>query len=130
VFEAKQTALEEYLKLNFAGVELVYENMKSPAPELFDEWARIVVMFGDSKRMQIGGRGYRHPGLLIVQVFIREGIGINRGVELADTVRGLLMDQVIAGVNLQVPSVIKVPVADAGWHQLQVVTPFYFDEVI
>jgi hypothetical protein len=132
MFESKQTAIEAFIQqhANMAGLQLVFENMKSPSAEVYDEWLRFTIQFGDSRRMQIGSGGYRHPGMIMAQIFTKEGVGINRGVELADLVNSMLRDQVISGVNVWVPKVIKVPVADAGWHQVQVAAPFYFDEVI
>jgi len=129
MFREKQTALEAYVQAGLPGSELVFENQPSPSPDLFDEWIRINVLNGDSKRMQIGGNGYRHPGIVTAQIFLREGIGIDRGVELADAVSTLMRDKVISGVNTQVPYITKNPVAEAGWFQVQVTIPFYFDEV-
>jgi hypothetical protein len=130
VFREKQASLELYVKNNFDVAFLAFENTPSPNPEIISEWARIAVLFGDSNRMQLGQPGgYRHPGVLTVQVFIREGVGIDRGVELADTVAVALRDHVVDGVNLLVPKINKIPFADKGWVQVQVATPFYFDEV-
>lgn len=111
------------------NIVLAFENQEAANPALYNEWVRISVLFGDSKRMQIGIGAYRHPGLVTAQIFIRKGIGIDRGVEIADLISGALRDQVVSNVIMLVPSVIKVPVMDDVWHQVQVATPFYFDEV-
>jgi len=126
----KQAAIELHVVNNFTSAELIFENMRSPAPELFDEWVRCSVQFGDSFRSALGTPGqYRHPGVVFLQVFIKEGIGINRGVVLADELANLFRDQVVSGINFWVPRVIKVPTANEGWFQVQVMIPFYFDEV-
>lgn len=130
MFEDKQTAIETYLKANFTQVPIVvFENDPSPAATLYDEWARATVQFGDAKRMQIGGGAYRYFGILMIQIFLKEGIGVNRGVELADVLDGFFKDHVLDGVFFQVPYVTKMPFADSGWFQLQTTIPFYFDEV-
>lgn len=132
MFEAKQTAIEQFILDNLTDLsaeQIIFENMKSPNPDQYAEWVRFSVLFGESKRMQVGGNGYRHPGIITAQIFLREGVGVNRGVELADIISNMFRDQIVNGVNLWVPSVIKVPVSDAGWFQVQVTTPFYFDEV-
>ena len=126
MFEDKQTAIETFFKTNVTGVALVFEN--APTPDA-DEFIRIAVLFGTSKRMQIGGGAYRHPGIVAVQIFQREGVGINRGVELADVVSTAFRDKVNSEVNYQVPYVTKFPNAYEGWYQVQVSIPFYIDEV-
>jgi Bacteriophage related domain of unknown function len=129
MFEAKQTAIEEFFKTGFNQSEIVFENSPSPSPDLYDDFVRLVVAFGESKRMQIGGNGYRYPGLVMVQVMCKEGVGINRGVVLADHIHNLFRDVVHSGINFQVPYVTKFPFAEKGWFQVQVSIPFYFDEV-
>lgn len=130
MFKEKQAALEQHVKDNFSIAFLAYENTPAPNPDLVDEWARVAVLWGDSNRMQLGQPGaYRHPGLLAVQIFLKEGIGVDRAVALADAVSAALRDQVVSGINLLVPRVQKSTVVDKGWFQLQVATPFYFDEV-
>ena len=132
MFADKQTALEMFIKdhANMAGLSLIFENVPSGETELYDEFLRFTIQYGDSKHMQIGGNGYRHFGVLMSQIFLREGVGVARGVVLADLVSTMLRDQVVSGVNLWVPYVTKIPFSEKGWFQLQVTTPFYFDEVI
>lgn len=130
MFEAKQTAIEQFFQAGFPDSQLVFENMASPSPDLFNEFLRLTVQFGTSKRMQIGGGAYRHPGLVMVQILIKEGVGVSRGVALADDVKDLFLDVVHQSINFQVPYVTKMPVAEKGWFQVQVSIPFYFDEVI
>lgn len=126
----KQTAIEEFFDAEVTGVTKVFENMPSPAPELLDDWVRCTVLFGDSKRIEIGGGTYRYIGVVAAQIFLKEGVGVSRGVAIADIIKTALMDQVDSGVNYQVPYVTKIPFADKGWFQVQVTIPFYFDEVI
>jgi hypothetical protein len=129
VFEAKQTAVETYFKSNWNTTQIHWENTAGFNPEIYEEFVRFTLGFGDSTRMQIGGGGYRYFGVLMIQVFVKEGIGVNRGVKLADIVSGLFRDQIVSGVNFAVPFVTKFPKAEKGWFQVQVSTPFYFDEV-
>lgn len=130
MFESKQTVIEQYFQTGWADrTQIQWENTPGVNPEVFDEFVRFTLQFGDSTRMQIGGGGYRYFGLLMVQVFVKEGIGSNRGVKLADVVSDLFRDQIVSGVNFAVPYVTKFPNAEKGWFQTQVSTPFYFDEV-
>jgi len=131
VFAEKQIALEEYVQghANMSGISLVFENSGSAPAEIYQEFVRFTLQFGDSKRMQIGGNGYRHMGVLLSQIFLREGIGVARGVEIADLISSMFRDKIVGGVNLWVPFVTKVPFSEKGWYQIQVSTPFYFDEV-
>lgn len=130
MFGAKQTAIEEFFQDGLSSHQLVFENMGGVSPELFDEYLRLTVQFGDSYRMQIGGQAYRHPGLVMVQVMVKEGVGVSRAMVLADEVKDLFLEAVHEGINFQVPYVTKQPVSEEGWFQVQVSVPFYFDEVI
>lgn len=130
MFAAKQTAIEEFFKDGMPDKQLVFENMPSVSPDLFDEFLRLTVQFGTSKRMQLGGGAYRHPGLVMVQIMTKEGVGSARGVAIADEVSALFVDVVHEQINFQVPYVTKMAVAEKGWFQVQVSIPFYFDEVI
>lgn len=129
MFGSKQTAFETVFKAAFEGdVEIAWENGPTPNPGLYNEFVRFTVQFGDGQRAQIGGGLYRYQGLIMVQCFIAEGIGVSRGVARADEVSALFLDQIIDGAHFNVPYVTKVPYADKGWFQVQVSCPFYFDE--
>ena len=131
-FSTKQTDMEEFFQAIFVApydvVQRVFENMPAPSAELYDEFIRFAVLFGDSKRMQIGGGLYRYFGVCVAQIFQKEGVGVSRGATLADVISAAYRNAVADGVNYQVPYVTKVPFADKGWYQLQVTIPFYFDE--
>jgi len=110
--------------------QVVFENTEAPSGEVFSEWLRFVLQFGEADHMQIGGRGYRYWGLLMVQVFTKKGIGVARGVELADAVALLYRDQSLSGNIFGIPTITKVPGSKNDWFQVQVSAPFYFNEVL
>lgn len=132
MYAEKQTAIETRFKDAGAPLntlEKVYENTPAPSAEVYDEWARLTVQYGDGNRSQIGGSGFRYFGVVLVQIFLREGIGVARGVVLADAVQALFREAQFSGLTFRVPTILKVPFADKGWFQVQITAPFYFDEV-
>jgi hypothetical protein len=136
VFASIQTALEADFKsrriaagLNFSEDQLAFENTETPASDLFEEWLRYTIQFGDGVSTQIGGRGYRYWGIVMVQFFVKKGIGVARGVELADAVALMYREKVLFGCLFGVPTLVKVP-DKSEWFHVQVSAPFYFNEVL
>lgn len=129
MFADKQTAIETYFNTNVVGIAKVYENSSAPAATIYDEFVRLTIQFGDGQPTQIGGKGYRYFGIAMIQIYQKEGVGISRGVSLADTISALFRGLYVGSIYFQTPYVNKFP-SEKGWFQVQITAPFYFDEVI
>lgn len=123
---AISAAIEQRYDTLFTAADKSYEN----APYLpgTNSWTRLSVQFGNPVLMQAGGGARRYVGNIVVQVFIKSGAGPRSAYSLADTLAGIFNEAAFGGVVCEVSGVIKVGERD-GWFQLNVVTPFRFDEI-
>lgn len=96
-------------------------------------WVRLTILFADSIQVSIGSPGaqrVRHPGQMIAQIFSKIGEGTGTARELADKIRAAFSRVTADGVTYRTPSIVKVQRdADGKWWQINVVCPFYSDEI-
>lgn len=127
-----QKSIEAYFNSNWTATEVTFENAPFET-ELYSEFVRLSVRFGDTVRRSIGDQCYRIPGILIVQIFVRPGIGIDRVVKLSDIVAGLFTsEQVLMSntgdfIQFDTPSLNKITTEYMGWIQANVSFNFYHD---
>ena len=127
MFSDSQTSLETHFQTNYTATGIEFENVPLDISGLA-EYVRHSVRFGSGKPTSIGGNCYRYVGAVIVQIFVKPGVGIARPMELADTVSGLYRSAVVGGHMFGVPEVTKHPSGGLGWMHVQVYCPFYFEE--
>lgn len=129
-----QQSLEEYFGSNWTETSIQNENAPFDS-ELYDEYVRLTLQFGDGLSRTVGIGCYRVIGLFIVSIFVRPSVGTARALALADTVSGLLVHKVVRpvapleapAVNLKVPDLTKNFRERDGWVMAQVSCPFYYD---
>jgi len=93
-------------------------------------WVRVTVLTGETRQASISGahRRWRTPGVVIVNVFTRAGMGEKDGLEIADDVVSALQGVTVSGVVLQAASVEFIGTDETGaWTQHNVRTVFRFD---
>jgi len=112
-----------------AGVGVAYPNVKFDTNNI-DEWVRLNIVRGVAYQASMGGdtNVYRHPGNVIVQVFVEPNSGAKRALELADTACAIWRGQQFDGLVFKAPVVIDLGIV-AGWYQVNVSCPFYRDEL-
>ena len=99
-----------------------------------EEFVRPVVKpsAGENKGVSSGGfdgRLIRQYGLVIVQVFVRDGGGVSRLNQICQQVLGVL-SQEIDGVELKNGYVKDVGSDGAGYYQQQVIFEYQYDYVV
>lgn len=133
-FQAVQTLIESYLQDNWTANTLIFENQPVNT-ELYEEWSRCTIQFGDTNRKSLGNSFYRTSGVLFFDVYVRPGVGSNRAVELIDTAVNLLRDKSLSPtspdgtptVHFLEPAVMKSYGEKTGWVSTQLAYSFYFD---
>lgn len=96
----------------------------NPAP-----WVRFSVRPGDASIVSSVPRVYRHPGSIIVQIFIPTGRGDNRAQEIAEAVAGSMRGVSVSGVRIRATSPPQfIGADDETWWQANVTASFEFDE--
>ena len=133
-YDIVQTALETYVQTNWTATQVQFDNV-SFTPELYNEYLRCNVLFGDGKSTSLGAKCYRQIGLLILSVFTKPGDGSNRRMYLAHLAANMVIDKLIMPVSPATVPVIYMQVPDMkndnnernGWVMAQVSCPFYYD---
>lgn len=129
MYSASQEDLETHFQTNFTSTPVEFENAPLDISTL-TEYVRHVIRFGAGKVTSLSGGCFRYQGAVIVQIFVKPGVGLARPMELADTISGLYRAAVIGGHMFGVPEVTKHPAGGQGWVQVQVYCPFYFEEYV
>jgi hypothetical protein len=92
-------------------------------------WCRVTVLPGQSEQVSLGSqRRFRTPGVMIVQVFQKVGLGTKSVNELIDEINSNFRGVSIVGMTFRTPSVQKIGEAE-GWYQVNITCPFYSDDV-
>lgn len=133
-FRDVQQSLEEFVKANWTATNLQYENVAFNA-DLYEEFTRTTVAFGETEKRSAASGCYRVTGLLMLTLFGRAASGSNRLLSLADTACTMLASVIVSPVppltapkvQMLTPSVHKDFKERDGWIFVQVSCPFYYD---
>ena len=129
-----QQSIEEFVKNSWTYTEVHYENVPFNS-ELFEEFVELFVLFGTSQKRSLASKCYRQPGLLLMNVKVKPGIGTTRALELANSAADMMASTVVTAtlplvaptVNLKDPTLYKSNSEELGWIKYQVSCPFYYD---
>lgn len=128
-FDNAQELIEQKFTTAWGATTPVgYDNVEyEPAPNVL-QWVRLNVL--DEAAFQTGMNGtdnlYRHPGTIIIQVFVREGKGVREAKQLADTVAAIFRGANENGILYRAPSIERIG-PNNGWFQVNVNIPFHWD---
>ena len=133
-YAAVQAAIEQRLQSAWNLTALQFENHPFNT-DLYEEFTRATVQFGDSVLRSLGVRCYRTVGILFLDFFVRPGVGAHRLAELSDTAIGLFVGQTLVAVPpvdappilFTEPSLSKDFAEQTGWVSAQLQVIFYFD---
>lgn len=89
-------------------------------------WVRLSIQNGDSRQVATVGDKWRHPGVLIVQVFTPVGQGDKEALIIADAVVSVFQGVTVSGIRFRATSINAVGPSD-GWYQVNVTTDFEYD---
>ena len=101
-----------------------YENV--PLGETPDAFVRFTVITGDSDTHGMGGSQYtaRDTGMVSLQVFVPEGTGTKRAMELCDAFAAIFEQQRFNGITTYIASVTPLGMTGGKWLQRNVTIPF------
>ncbi len=134
-YDVVQQSLEEYLQSVWTGVtEMQFDNVAFNS-DLYIEYLRSNVVFGEGYSRTVAKGCYRQTGLWMLSVFTKPATGSARKLTLATQVAKLVTSKVVSAVSplvapsvtLKVPSLFNDSKEIAGWVQAQVSVPFYYD---
>lgn len=133
-YDVVQQSLEEFVAANWPHTTVQYDNVAFNS-DLYDEYVRCTVVFGDGDQRSVTKGCYRVMGLLILTVFTKPATGTARLLELASLAANMMVSVIVSPtppldapkVNLKVPDLYKNVKEQSGWVQAQVSCPFYYD---
>ena len=134
-YAAVQQTLEKFVKTNWTHTSaLQFEDVPFNT-DLYEEFARCTIKFGDAVSRTVTQGCYRQFGVLMISVFVKPGKGTKRKLSLASLAADMITHKEIHAVLPHSSPVVKTKVADlyddnvekAGWVQAKVSAPFYYD---
>ena len=133
-YDTVQTALEKYFVDHWTETAVQFDNVAFNS-ELYTEYIRCHVAFGDSLPRSISRVCYRQTGLLNISVFTKPASGSQRRLEIATAAAEMFRSIVVAPVapavepktNILEPSIVIDNKEANGWVQAVLSFPFYYD---
>jgi hypothetical protein len=136
-FEIVRSAIESRLDTNWGSTtDIAWENVRFEATQ--DEyWIRPTILEGEAEQITLESTPlYRTIGLLTIGVFAPEGEGTAQARTHADSLAAIFRGAKFSGLTFWTPTITRAGTgvtqtgANNGWFQLNVDTPFYYDEFI
>jgi len=131
-FESERVAIYEHLYSNYRLTPISWMNVEDTFNGTEeDAWIRATILNGDTLQKSIGTlKVYRSVGTLAIQIFVKEGLGTRKSLEIADEIdtifKGLHLTD--AQIQFRTPSTVLVG-NNTGWYQLNINCPFYRNSV-
>lgn len=133
-FAEVQQSIEEYIKDAWSLTELTFDNIAFNS-DLYEEYTRCNILFGQGKQITITAGCYRQPGVFVLSSFVKPATGRARLLELANAAATLMTGVKIHSVaplvapvvNLKAPDLYINDVERSGWVMAQVSSEFYYD---
>lgn len=123
----EQIDIETYFEPLWTYTSIDRENVHFDKSNL-EEWIRIRVMPAGARQVSLGNNPlFRYRGITLIQVYIKDGIGVGRANILADHVSDLFRNLVLGRIHFGVPEATKMGNKD-GWYGLNVDCPYYREE--
>jgi hypothetical protein len=126
-YDAQRIAVQNYVKANWSSTPIVYDENDPPVHQM--QWIRVTFADAPSFQASIGGSSvrYRHPGLLIIEVYVTEDVGRGAATRYGDTIAALFRGRTVGDTLFRSPTVRQVG-RDKGWYRVNVEIPFQRDE--
>lgn len=133
-YDVVQQSLEAYIKANWTATQIQFDNTAFNS-DLYTEFLRCNVRFGDSASRTVTKGCYRQTGVLFLSIFTKPATGSARQMALATAAANLMNDVVVnpvsplvaPRVNFLEPSFHGDNKERDGWIMAQVACAFYYD---
>ena len=113
----------------FPTVPVIYDNQLAEPPDS-GTWMRVTILPGTSFQAALGGtKSFRHPFVMVVQLFNDIGTGTTRLQELADGIVPVFRGRTENSIAYKTPSVVSVGRFEK-WFQWNVSCPGYAGDLI
>lgn len=125
--------LTDHFIANYLATPVEFDN--GPVQPLDEPHVKFTVQVGNSQP-NLDSKYKRTVGVVIVRVMVPKGAGDLIGWQIANSVRAALELRTVGGVSLTSADYINAGLLgdqleqDAGWYQINVNVPFWFDHVV
>ena len=128
-YEAERQAIESRFTTQWASAtNIAYDNVDyTPTPD--QAFVTLRILPDGSVQASLGDSPlFRHPGIIIVGVFVSQGQGTKIARDFADTAMAIFRSApVFSGILCRAPY-MEVIGEKEGWYQIDVIVPFQRDE--
>jgi len=133
-YDQERQDIETYFTTSWGTTTKIrWDNVKWTEPVADPSWVALTVITDEAAQISLGDNPlYRFPGMVIVQVFVKEGTGTGVANQLADQVveafRLRTLGVTATGfVKFQTPWKRREGIKE-GWFQMNVFAPYARDE--
>lgn len=119
----------------YSTVPVAWANAEFDPPSE-DEWVRVTIFDAEAFQVSIGGvagagNTYRHPGIVVVNIFVPINVGDGLALAMADAVATIFRawQDATTKTRFLTPSVSRIG-TDGNWFQINVTCPFERDELL
>jgi Bacteriophage related domain of unknown function len=126
-YAAERQAIEQRFAAAWTATPIAWDNVSFTPPT--GPWVRLHIVNGDAFQAAMGAPTVmvRHPGTVIVEVYVPPGTGTDTGRGLADQAAAIFRFATFDGIVCGTPTLQPVEHAD-GWFQIRVAVAFRRDE--
>lgn len=132
-----ETVLNKLFKQVVNGITVFQENVKEtpPSPDTSEEYTTFTVNYGAAvkfaSQINSGKRSnvYQRVGVATAQIFIPQGVGTGRALEIAELIQAGFQDVEFAGRCLTITDITVLKVGNSGsFYQTNVDIAFQYFE--
>jgi hypothetical protein len=126
---AAHNAIRSRFNSQWAGATAVaYDNAAFKVPVTDTAWVRLTILDAESMQASMGASNnfYRHPGLIVVDIFTPTGVGDSVALGYVDSVVAIFRSWTDSGSGVRVysPEVQQIGAEDKWYHTK---VQFYFE---
>jgi len=130
-YDDERAAIEAHFATQWGSTTKIrYDNINWIEPKTESAWVSITIVNQEAEIIELRNPAiYRFPGVVIVQVFVKEGLGSGLANIHADAAveafRHRVLEQGSSGkINFRTPYKRRIG-TENGWYQVNVVAPFF-----
>lgn len=134
---AVETVLNKTFKQKVTGISIFQENVKGtpPSPDTTAEYVTFTVNYGPAVKAasqiksDVRSNVYQRVGIATAQIFIPQGVGTGRAIEIAELIQSGFQDVEFAGRCLEITGITVLKIGNSGsFYQTNVDIAFQYFE--
>jgi hypothetical protein len=126
-YETARQAIEGRLNSNWTSTNIKWNNVPFIVPDDGSSWIRLHVADAYGFNDCLGGLRQRYTGIIVIELYAKEGVGTAALYGLADAAQGIFSNAVFSGIHCEAGYVQDLGTDEQwkGWYRLNALIPFY-----